>query len=60
MCKSEKYKKLIVININNTYYINYSMTDTIAQEIIQFDTLGLTIPHVVRCYTAVKQKEIFE
>ncbi len=30
------------------------------EETIQFDTLGLTIPAVVKTYSAEKQREIFE
>ena len=66
-------KKLIVININNTYYINYSMFEGILQAmtevvtepiivtgVVQFDTLDLPIPTIVTSYSAEKQREIFE
>ena len=60
---------MIVININNTYYINYSMFEGILQAmtepmivtgVVQFDSLSLPIPEIVRSYSAEKQREIFE
>jgi len=60
---------LIVININNTYYIIYSMFEGILQAmtepmivtgVVQFDSLSLPIPEIVRSYSAEKQREIFE
>ena len=58
---------MIVININNTYYINYSMFEGILQamtevteEVVQFNTLDLPIPTIVRSYSVEKQIEIFE
>lgn len=38
------------------YYINYSMSENP----IQFDTLNLPIPTIIKCYSIEKQNEIFQ